>query len=266
MTLMHTNPLFMKTALTYNFFFKYVTTRSLFKRKAFNNSSLLELNQLFHPYSTPSNQTTNLAVSSSFTYELQRRLVKSFESSRWSAKVSPWYLNTLVRFMEHCSGKKVLLKLNPFIENSLTYTDLAKCTMWLTRVAGFQKLLGPKFFLDEVLKAVTLALKIKDATFFSNWIRGMLKRLSFWKIRVFFRFLKYMMRYVFWTSFDYFQFKGLKICLKGKISVAGNARKRTLLYRIGTTSYSKFDNKISYDFSCIGSFTGVMGFRVWMFF
>lgn len=266
MGLLYTNPLFMKTALTYNFFFKYVTTRSLFQRKAFNNTSLLELNQLFHPYSTPSKHVTNLAVSSSFTYELQRRLVKSFESSRWSAKVSPWYLNTLVRFMEHCSGKKVLLKLNPFIENSLTYTDLAKCTMWLTRVAGFQKLLGPKFFLDEVLKAVTLALKVKDATFFSNWIRGMLKRLSFWKIRVFFRFLKYMMRYVFWTSFDYFQFKGLKICLKGKISVAGNARKRTLLYRIGTTSYSKFDNKISYDFSCIGSFTGVMGFRVWMFF
>lgn len=264
--LVNFNPLLMKTALTYNFFFKYVTTKSLFQRKALAQTSLLEVNQLFHPYSTPSNYVNNISSSSAFVHELQRRLVKSFESSRWSAKVSPWYLNTLVRFMEHCSGKKVLLKLNPFIENSLTFTDLAKCSMWLTRVAGFQKLLGPKFFLDEVLKAVTLALKVKDATFFSNWIRGMLKRLSFWKIRVFFRFLKYMMRYVFWTSFDYFQFKGLKICLKGKISVAGNARKRTLLYRIGTTSYSKFDNKISYDFSCIGSFTGVMGFRVWMFF
>lgn len=158
----------MKAALTHNFFFKYVTTKTLVKQQTLSRIPLVGLNQLFHPHITPTNRFTNILASDSFVYELQRRLVKSFESSVWSAKVNPWYLNTLVRFMEHCSGKKVLLKLNPVIENSLTYTDIAKCNMWLTRVSGFQKLLGPKFFLDEVLKAVTLALKIKDATFFSN--------------------------------------------------------------------------------------------------
>jgi hypothetical protein len=80
--LIHNNPLFMKTALTYNFFFKYITTRSLFKQRAFNNQALIEFNQLFHPFSTPNRRVTNIAISSSFTYELQRRLVKSFESSR----------------------------------------------------------------------------------------------------------------------------------------------------------------------------------------
>lgn len=84
-----------------------------------------------------------------------------------------------MRFIQHCSGRKVSVRLDPFLANQLTFTDLAKCSMWLKRISGFQRLLGPKFFLDEVLRAVTIALKAKDATFLSHWIRGMLKRMSF---------------------------------------------------------------------------------------
>jgi len=50
--------------------------------------------------------------------------------------------------------------------------------------------------------------------------------------------------------------------LKGKISVAGNARTRTLLYRIGETSHSKVNNRVLSDFTTINSFTGVMGFKI----
>jgi ribosomal protein S3 len=74
------------------------------------------------------------------------------------------------------------------------------------------------------------------------------------------------MRYLFWTHFADLGFKGLKLRLKGKISVAGNARTRTLRYAIGETSYSTFNNKVVSDFSTINTFTGVLGFRIWFFF
>ena len=56
--------------------------------------------------------------------------------------------------------------------------------------------------------------------------------------------------------------KGLKIKLKGKISAAGNSRKRSIIYRVGKTSNSELDLKVDFTESTINTFTGVMGFRV----
>ena len=60
--------------------------------------------------------------------------------------------------------------------------------------------------------------------------------------------------------------RGLKIKLKGKISVAGNSRKRTILYRVGKTSHSQVSLKVVTEFSTIVTFTGVMGFTVSIFY
>ena len=56
--------------------------------------------------------------------------------------------------------------------------------------------------------------------------------------------------------------RGIKIQLKGKISVAGNARTRTLFFAYGETSQSQFDHKVAYDLSFVETFTGIMGFKV----
>jgi ribosomal protein S3 len=56
--------------------------------------------------------------------------------------------------------------------------------------------------------------------------------------------------------------KGLKIKLKGKISVAGNSRKRCILYRVGKTSHSTNKLKVVHTIDTIVTFTGVMGFQI----
>jgi len=56
--------------------------------------------------------------------------------------------------------------------------------------------------------------------------------------------------------------KGLKICLRGKISAAGNSRTRTILYRTGQTSHANTSLKVLNEFMTIGTFTGVMGFQI----
>jgi len=58
----------------------------------------------------------------------------------------------------------------------------------------------------------------------------------------------------------------MKIKLKGKISVAGNARKRTILYRVGKTSHSTVKLRALHDMKTINTFTGVMGFQVYLFY
>jgi ribosomal protein S3 len=55
--------------------------------------------------------------------------------------------------------------------------------------------------------------------------------------------------------------KGLKFQLKGKISVAGNARTRTITNKIGASSHATFNNKILSNLNLIKTFTGVLGFK-----
>jgi hypothetical protein len=127
-------------------------------------------------------------------------------------------------------------------------------------------MLGPKIFIKDSLKVLHLSFRFKDVTFLSSWIRTMLQRMDFWKYRLLFRYLKYLIRNLFSSYFNDLKIKGIKFKLKGKISVAGNARTRKLLYSIGNTSHSTYDNRIAYDLSFINTFTGVLGFQIWFFF
>lgn len=60
--------------------------------------------------------------------------------------------------------------------------------------------------------------------------------------------------------------KGLKIKLKGKISAAGNSRKRTILFRAGETSHSKVSLRVVHHFTRLVTFTGVMGLQIFLFY
>jgi ribosomal protein S3 len=70
----------------------------------------------------------------------------------------------------------------------------------------------------------------------------------------------------FIQMFPKLNIKGMKITLKGKISAAGNSRKRAILYRAGETSHSKVSLKVLSEFGVITTFTGVLGFRVSIFY
>ena len=205
---------------------------------------------------------SNLWAINQSNYSIRRKFLRLIASSSFSADLSFWYYKTLIQFIENCSGRKTLLYFGPFIENSLTFEDRARCALWNNRVTGFQRIVGHRIFVYEALSIVAISIRLKDPTFLANWIRGMLKRLSFWRYRLIFRYLKFMLRYIFQPNFHLFDFRGVKLSLKGKISVAGNARTRTLFMRFGDTSHSKMDNKVAYDLSLVNTFTGVLGFKL----
>ena len=64
------------------------------------------------------------------------------------------------------------------------------------------------------------------------------------------------------TEFKELAVKGVKFQLKGKVSVAGNARTRTVFHTIGFTSHGTFNNKILYKLNLIKTFTGVLGLKL----
>ena len=172
----------------------------------------------------------------------------------------------MIRFIEDCTGKKTLFQFYPFMNQDVTTDFVVRYKRWLPRMVFYERRLGHRFFLEEAIHIIHLSFYLKDPKILCNWLKAMILRISFWKTRSIFRFLKYLF-------FNYFQYvfkdvgvKGLKIRLKGKISAAGNSRKRTILYRIGNTSHSTTSLRVLNEATTINTFTGVMGFNVWLFY
>jgi len=95
-----------------------------------NNLSVVnDLNKQFFNSRVNIFNKSNLIPSNIFKYTIKRKLLKIVNFHKFSSNIIMWYYNILIRFMENCSGKKVYLKFNPFIENSLSFTDIARCNM-----------------------------------------------------------------------------------------------------------------------------------------
>ena len=72
---------------------------------------------------------TNLIPIREFNFVLQKKILKIINFDKFRPNVILWYYTTIIRFIEFYSGKKVFFKLNPFIENSLTFSDIARCNL-----------------------------------------------------------------------------------------------------------------------------------------
>ena len=222
-----------------------------------------QLQAYFFTCHQPNLRLSNLWTAPTSHYTLRKRLLRFLSTASFQVEITQWYYLSLTRFIEHCTGRKVALRFGPFVDDCLTFEERALSSTWLNRLMGFKKRLGHRIFIKESLSVILASLKLKDPTLLANWIRAMLKRISFWKYRLIFRFLKFLILHLLRPHFWKLNIRGFKLRLKGKISVAGNARTRTLFYRVGDTSHSKIKNRIAYDLSLVNTFTGVMGLKVW---
>ena len=55
---------------------------------------------------------------------------------------------------------------------------------------------------------------------------------------------------------------GIKIKVSGKLSVTGNSRTRTKIFKEGIISYSNMTTKADYSFNIIKTKTGCLGFSL----
>jgi hypothetical protein len=234
-----------------------------------NKFNILKIYNNFNIYSPFNNKlfiNNILPIGSNFHWIIKKRLLNSLTNNTFSLTSAPLAYLSIIKFLEFSSGCRTYFKLNYKIHQFLNTEEKARCLMWSTRVRVFRKILGHRLFLNESIQILYLCLKLKDPFILSNWMLHMLYKISFWKHRLFFRYLQYLLRYFFWPHFPDLQLKGIKFQLKGKISVAGNARTRTLLHTVGATSHSTFNNKILYNLNLVKTFTGVMGFKTWISF
>lgn len=82
----------------------------------------------------------------------------------------------------------------------------------------------------------------------------------------FLTYLKLFLNKLFNKRGNIFNYLGLKLTVKGKISVTGNAKKRTYRIRTGVCSLSTKQHRISYSCGVVHTPTGVLGIKFFLFY
>ena len=233
-------------------------------------SLLFEDQQLFsllNKFGGPlSNKSLNLIPSTSFSFRLTKSLVSYNSKFFIKDNFTPWIYNNVIRFIEFCSGKKAMIQVYSFMNQSVELDYIVLYRRWMPRLFFYERRLGHRFFLEEALHILHMGFALRDTKLLNSWLAAIIKRISFWKTRLIFRFMRYLFNNYFSYIFHNIGLKGFKVRLKGKISVAGNSRKRSILYRSGITSHSNCSVRVVHTFSTINTFTGVLGFQVWLFY
>ena len=103
-----------------------------------------------------------------FSHVVKKKLINITKKNTFHLNILFWYHSMLIKFLENISGLKIQLLFNPFLENSLSFFDLAKINLWSDRVFDFRRLLGPKIFIKESFKIFFLSMKIKDPSLLSS--------------------------------------------------------------------------------------------------
>lgn len=209
---------------------------------------------------------SNLLPSSSFSSTISKYVSSLHLHNKIREDFVPLYFHTLVRFVEAATGKRFILQFYPFLHQSIPLMTLIRYKQWIPKMKMYERRLGHKFFFEESLHLMHLSFALRDAVLFSSWLKTMIRRISFWKTRLIFRFLRYLFINFFSGIMPELKIRGIKIKLKGKISVGGNSRKRTIFFRSGESSYSRVDLRVSQHKQTIGTFTGVQGLQLWIFY
>jgi len=111
---------------------------------------------------------TNLQPHKSFSYITSKKILSLFSTNKIREDIIPLYYNTLIRFMEHCSGKKIFIQLYPFLNQNITYDYIVRYKSWITRMKSYERRLGHKFFFEEALHIMHLSFTLRDSSLFSS--------------------------------------------------------------------------------------------------
>jgi hypothetical protein len=257
------NPVYMINALSLN---PFRLKMLLILSSVSALTRLINATQLTSHTITTASNLTNLVPSTHFSYTFAKKVLSTRINNRFVPQVIPMYHYSVVRFVEFVTGRRALLQFYPFMSQEVEKEHEVRYKLWLPRMAYYERKLGHRFFLEEAIHILHLGFYLRDPSLLANWLKFMILRISFWKTRSIFRFLKYLLNTYFIHVFSDVRIKGMKLKLKGKISAAGNSRKRTIIYRAGLTSHSTVKLGVLHEMTTINTFTGVMGFQVWLFY
>lgn len=269
------NKLYLRYSPLYNSYFNYLKNVQISNNLQLNNKNIYFFKnykynqfffyQLFNTKLKSSNILTNYTLSYLFLFLKNNQ----YNISKFNV-LSNYYKNNLffikyyiVKFIYgYLNNKKLLFSLK---KNQLDFNDnLIGYSLILNKAKRLLFLKELNINLKSFIEFLLVSLYSKDVILFKNFIKYILENIHFKKHKRFLYNLKVLLNLILNIySYD-LQLLGLYIKIKGKIGVGGNLKKRKYSFKNGSFSFTKKNQKLSYNRDIIRTYSGVLGFEIYL--
>lgn len=211
-------------------------------------------------------KTTNFNVKYLFLYYYKNY----FNQNKNSKILKNFFINNLFflkyfisKFIyNYFKNKKLLINIQ---KNYININDNSNAfNLILSKVKRLVFLKEININVKSFLNFIVVSLYSKDVILFKNFVKYILENLHFKKHRRFLYNLKILLN----TIILFFNYKinilGLFIKVKGKIGVGGNLKKRKYIFKKGSFSFTKKNQKLVYCRDSIRTYSGVLGFEIYL--
>jgi hypothetical protein len=130
----------------------------------------------------------------------------------------------------------------------------------------YQFSIGRGFFLFETIEVIWITFFLKDSFFFLNWLIKTAERIPYKNFRKFLSFLRFVFTKVFTKLIAFLGCRGFYFDVRGKVGVAGNAKKRHFSFFYKKYSLSNKNLKINFFQKQLKTYTGALGFTFFLTF
>lgn len=209
-------------------------------------------------------QSNEIDLFWTFVATLGKTKYQARQAQVYGPHTSSFFLKYLVGFTETTLGGKVCLTFLPYDAQKPELAPSLACveSCVYPRLRRFHRL----FFVKDFVDLMAMAFYQKNAALFLRWVVKFMERIAPRLHRKFLAFFKLFLTRLYVRHAPTLGYIGFKLTVKGKISVTGNAKKRTQRVHCGTCSLTTKVNRISYAARVVHTPTGVLGLKCFIFY
>ena len=166
--------------------------------------------------------------------ELMFNLNFVFLKERSSDLSSRFFISGYIAaFFSYFLSSKVCVLFRVNSHRRISSPELLFLEVTSDRLRFFSTMFSTIFFIDEVIRLFFITIKHNIPDLVLNWINRILNSLLVFQHRNFLKLVMSFFTLYMLPIFPYFQICGSLVCIRGKIGVTGNARKRQLASSTG---------------------------------
>lgn len=252
--------IFSKSNLNKNFFF--------IKDLLLHPSSTSFLNHFFFTNNSFKIKNHNSTYNNYFPLTSLDFFTKNFVVKKFKESSQPifykYIYHYLTSFLESFFKKRVFLKIKTKV--TLDESTQRELINIFAKHRSYQSKVGRGFFFFEMLEILLISFLYKDVNLLIDWFVKTMERIQFRSHKKFistFKFIlvNYQDLFVYSNSV-----RGFFFDIRGKVGVAGNAKKRHFSFNVGKFSKTTKASKIEYQQQIVRTFTGALGVTMIMYF
>ena len=182
----------------------------------------------------------------------------------FSLRCSHFYSKYVLKYLEFYFKSKTSISFLPY----LFYKKKCKRVRRALNVCLFPVLknFNRLFFFNDFISVLAITFLQRNISIFVRWLMRFMKKI---RIKLHKRFL-FLLRLYFTRLFKLYskglKYKGFKLRIKGKISVAGSSKKRIFKMSQGLCSLTTKNSRVSYYNNIIRTYTGALGVKAFLFY